>query len=745
MGDTYRPSRPPPRDGPHNGPLPLMSRMTFSGGGGDSYGPGADAQTQRGGQDRAYAEFTFEAGRQGPRFPPSRPNDYNPPARGGARNGRGGRNNHGDAIPTGPAHGGRRDRNNNFSGRRGGRPFRPPPGPHQRPILQLGESTPEHVLGVADGSSKFRDLDDLSESEAEMQLDNDTGLEDASNGPVDTKKSRLNAGSHADGDSVPRWSNPDFYTAAPPPSDTTGKRKDFVSLIRKAKKDAAEQGGSRNALTANDDFISFNDDDRRAPAVFTPLNNGNRRPHPLPPPPPPPARSSYRSTLPPPPPPPPVVGSLNDAITAGALPGPPKKRAADAAAIAKPQHAQKGAKRKRGEQEGAILEEWLPTQQSPSAPWCQADHSHHRSQMTQCTYAIDGNVLERCSIPKPSSPDTTPFNVATRSRFLTCGRLHNEIMDFYDYVKPDDHENRVRENLMNRIQQTLLGNQKLPFKGRVLCFGSYPAGLYLPTADMDLVYASNQYINGGHAVIDTGSGAPQVKKMLWAAARRLEQAGIATDLTVIAKAKVPIIKFIDRITGIKVDLSFENLSGVQAQATFREWKRIYPDMPYLVALVKQFLLMRGLNDVHVGGLGGFSTICLAVSHIQLQDPPSDLGEMFLKFMECYGNFDLRKNRIVMDPPGLVNKTQWGIDGRQEKPDGLSIQDPNNPTNNISGGSNKAKDIFNLFKSAHRAIRERMDMLSTTGKPKKPVSILECLFGGNYMSYDWHRAHIKSVK
>ena len=126
----------------------------------------------------------------------------------------------------------------------------------------------------------------------------------------------------------------------------------------------------------------------------------------------------------------------------------------------------------------------------------------------------------------------------TLAQALTHVRLHNEIMDFYDYVKPNEHENQVRSNLISRIQQALLTVQKIPFRGKVICFGSYPAGLYLPTADMDLVYASHEFINRNHAALDMGAGGHFVKNMLWAAARKLEQAGIATDTTVVAKVRI---------------------------------------------------------------------------------------------------------------------------------------------------------------------------------------------------------------
>ena len=322
---------------------------------------------------------------------------------------------------------------------------------------------------------------------------------------------------------------------------------------------------------------------------------------------------------------------------------------------------------------------------------------------------------------------------------LTRYRLHNEILDFYDFVAPQPYEHDVRHRLVQRVQQAL-GTQRFPQDtGRILCFGSFPAGLYLPTADMDLVYTSDRFYQGGPAAMDF-SNKSIVNSTLRKAARRLENVRIATNVLCITKAKVPIIKFVDRLTNINVDISFENLSGVQAQATFQQWKHDYPDMIYMVALLKQFLVMRGLNEVHTGGLGGFSIICLVISYFQHSKKPENLGDCFLGFLNYYGNeFDLRTQRIQMHPPAIIQKNGYDVDGREERLDGLSIQDPNRPENNISGGSHKAREVFSAFGAAYRVLKDRIDSRS----PGR--SILECLLGGNYETYIMQRRHMQTLK
>jgi non-canonical poly(A) RNA polymerase PAPD5/7 len=166
-------------------------------------------------------------------------------------------------------------------------------------------------------------------------------------------------------------------------------------------------------------------------------------------------------------------------------------------------------------------------------------------------------------------------------------------------------------------------------------------------------------------LISYGSARPKLpsnaRNLLYFIHSVLDREGIAVpgSLQPIAKAKVPIIKFVDALTGLKVDLSFNNDTGVVANDNFHDWKVQYPAMPILVSLIKQFLMIRGLNDVAFGGLGGFSTICLVTSVIQHHVTPGqvpNLGHLLLNFFNFYGHiFNKQEIAIRLEPPGFVRK------------------------------------------------------------------------------------------
>lgn len=179
----------------------------------------------------------------------------------------------------------RRDRENTRGRGRGGRHPRGGRGSKKasdRAIFQARRSpTPEQLAGMRAGESRFKPLELLSDSgEEDMDLnssDESTRAaarlrgEQAVKPEEDSdddehpraKRARLGSPTAAKLQEAPKWSNPDPYTALPPPGESHAKGKDVMRLIRKAKVDAIR---TQDSKAASGDFISLdfnnpNDDD----------------------------------------------------------------------------------------------------------------------------------------------------------------------------------------------------------------------------------------------------------------------------------------------------------------------------------------------------------------------------------------------------------------------------------------------------------------------------------------------------
>ncbi|KAJ5577886.1 topoisomerase family protein TRF4 [Penicillium hispanicum] len=329
-----------------------------------------------------------------------------------------------------------------------------------------------------------------------------------------------------------------------------------------------------------------------------------------------------------------------------------------------------------------------------------------------------------------ANQDASPWmNSIVPSMHLST-KFHNEVIAFYNWVRPHRYEQIVRSDLVNRLET---GFKKRYGNIEIHPFGSFASGLYLPTADIDLVLMSPSFLRQGIKVFGERKG------QIYAFSAFLKDLNIAIpgSIETIAHARVPILKFVDKLTGLRVDLSFDNDSGLLANRTFQTWKEQFPVIPVIVSVIKQFLLLRGLNEVPTGGLGGFSITCLVTSLLQHmpRHGQQNAGKVLLDFFNYYGNeFSYETTGIRMNPPGYFNKY-----GNRDR---LMIEDPNNPSNDISGGTKEISLIFRSFSDAHLMLTNRLNSLAASRA--SDISLLGAIIAANYDEYTEQRYQLRRV-
>lgn len=296
-----------------------------------------------------------------------------------------------------------------------------------------------------------------------------------------------------------------------------------------------------------------------------------------------------------------------------------------------------------------------------------------------------------------------------RKRDYTCDPtgLHDEIIDFYEYMKPRPSEKRMRMEVVDRVRHVI--HSRWP-RAQVLVFGSFCTGLYLPTGDIDIVVFGEW-----------------PKLPLFSLEEEFRKADIASEesLLVLDKTAVPIIKFIDKITEVKVDISFNQHAGVQCVELIQGFIQEFPYLPHLAFVIKQFLAQRQLNEVYYGGISSYSLILMIVSFFQrhprykTSDPSANLGVLLIEFFELYGrhlNY-LQVGISVVDggcyfpkdsAPGSNGASDNGL---------LFIQDPLNRQENASRGCYgylQVKQAFeHAFNRLHVAVLQREQGSLTT--------------------------------
>ncbi|KAL5989459.1 hypothetical protein ACLOJK_010351 [Asimina triloba] len=240
-----------------------------------------------------------------------------------------------------------------------------------------------------------------------------------------------------------------------------------------------------------------------------------------------------------------------------------------------------------------------------------------------------------------------------------------QILDFSDFVSPTEEEQANRAFAVQRVFEVV---RYIWPHCKVEVFGSFKTGLYLPTSDIDVV------------ILDSKVRTPQIG--LQALSKALSQKGIAKKIQVIAKARVPIVKFIERSSGVAFDIRFPMLlwflkppnmecnevqivikhSGLRVvnsfdvhngpkAAEFIKFQRkfyvpteatetcqlIFPESTFLelthlkdavtkipplrplCLILKVFLQQRELNEVYSGGIGSYALLAMLIAHLKVAE------------------------------------------------------------------------------------------------------------------------------
>lgn len=278
--------------------------------------------------------------------------------------------------------------------------------------------------------------------------------------------------------------------------------------------------------------------------------------------------------------------------------------------------------------------------------------------------------------------------------------LHYEILQFARFATPTPDEERARHAVVGTIRT--LAREVWP-SCRVEAFGSFPTGLYLPGGDVDVVILNDI--------------TKSKKKMLYKFANRIQKrANFAQNVTVIAKAKVPLIKFTTTDGAIECDVSFGRQNGVQSVSIVQNFLRTHPLAKPLFLVAKCFIKQHMLNDVQHGGLGSYTLFNMVISHLQmftsnfgphaaLDSENIDLGDLLQKLFYFYGNiFDAANMGIQTRDGGCYfeRSSRFPVQNGQLRTR-FCVEDPHDATNELGHNCYQTERIRSAFASASSAL------------------------------------------
>ena len=308
-------------------------------------------------------------------------------------------------------------------------------------------------------------------------------------------------------------------------------------------------------------------------------------------------------------------------------------------------------------------------------------------------------------------PLWSPKGTAQRLKNLKSPlvRLHGEIVDFCRFLEPTEDEEKTRLAAVERVREAVM---TIWPSSRFEVHGSFATKMYLPSSDVDAV------------ILDSGAKSPAV--CLKALALYLARRGEATNIQLISKARVPIVKFEETKSGVQFDVSFDVANGPASAEIVKRNTRRFPALRPLTTVLKCFLSQRGLNEVYSGGIGSYALLCMIMTFLQLRESieasewagergredasEGCLGTLLIDFFELYGR-KLNAEEIGIscgDADKTTSTNRFFVKSEknfydERRPFLLSIQDPQDPENDLGRNSYAWRSVKAAFEHAFTVI------------------------------------------
>ncbi|GBG32330.1 PolyA RNA polymerase protein 1 [Hondaea fermentalgiana] len=280
-------------------------------------------------------------------------------------------------------------------------------------------------------------------------------------------------------------------------------------------------------------------------------------------------------------------------------------------------------------------------------------------------------------------------------------QLHNEILQFVKLIGATKPENTARANDLESIRA--LTNELFP-KSTVEVFGSYANDLCIPNSDVDMVLF----------------GAPA--SAIFTLSRELSKRDMVEKIETISSARVPIIKMHLKGSPFEIDICFDKESGISTGQMVRKLVQEMPALRPLVLTIKYFLAQRDINETYRGGIGSHLCLCMIVSMLQQfrrrmllskdqqndrVEDLEDLGALLLEFLDLYGRrFNYGKVAISLRHGGSY-KTKASMAARQPRPGILSLENPEDPSQDLGSSSYNMYKVRKAFAHAHRMLTKKL--------------------------------------
>ncbi|THH18618.1 hypothetical protein EW146_g2387 [Bondarzewia mesenterica] len=283
-------------------------------------------------------------------------------------------------------------------------------------------------------------------------------------------------------------------------------------------------------------------------------------------------------------------------------------------------------------------------------------------------------------------------------------RLHDEIVAYAGYILPTPQEIEVRKVVSARVE----GVVKRRFRdAQVHTYGSACTNLSLPHGDVDLVIETKYVVT-----------AEDKKSALYQLRGRLRNDGIASDIQVNARARVPVLDLVStpQSGSVNVDVTINGADGPKAIDIINDYLKRMPALRPLILVLKGLLQQHNLHSAATSGLSSYAVTCMVINFLQRNptDRPKEffenpiqfeaMGHLLMDFLKYYSSdFPYSTSYISVRNASIPSKESKGwVD--EKAPERLCIECLINPENDIARATGKIKQVRTLFQESYSALQ-----------------------------------------
>ncbi|GAB67737.1 hypothetical protein PCYB_123030 [Plasmodium cynomolgi strain B] len=212
-----------------------------------------------------------------------------------------------------------------------------------------------------------------------------------------------------------------------------------------------------------------------------------------------------------------------------------------------------------------------------------------------------------------------------KGNFNYLGYLEYACYYILEWLTPTREEKLLKQKSLVKLEVAV---KSLFPKATMQPFGSFVTGLSIPGSDLDVCF------------LDIPLEDLDALLMISYTLVKLE---IVADIRIIKDARVKILKYTDKETGVQVDVCTNQVSSKQTTDFIKSKVEKYLYLRPLVILLKFFLNTRNLNETYIGGIGSFLLCCMVTHFLQLHPSTFDwnvfsnsyLVKLLLEFFSFY--------------------------------------------------------------------------------------------------------------